>query len=280
MRSFSPTAGAAPLIAFVAGALSVLALAPFNAWPVLFVTFPVLVWLVDGSADAGRPRLLGRGGRRLVLRLRLFRRRALLDRLRLPGRCQDLRLAAADRGLGPARLSRALHRARPRRCASALGARTVTHPRAGGRAHRGGMAARPSAHRLSLEHLRLCADRAAGAGAEHLAGRHLGTDVPERGDLRHPGDARRRPQGHAASLSPARHGADGARGDGRLRHRAACRTPDDFCERREAAHHAARSAAGRKVQLQRQGRGDAALPAHLRTAPPARTPRACTTSRI
>ena len=40
------------LIAFVAGALSVLALAPFNAWPVLFITFPVLVWLVDGSADA------------------------------------------------------------------------------------------------------------------------------------------------------------------------------------------------------------------------------------
>jgi apolipoprotein N-acyltransferase len=28
-------------------------MAPFNAWPVLFVTFPVLVWLIDGSA-AGR----------------------------------------------------------------------------------------------------------------------------------------------------------------------------------------------------------------------------------
>ena len=40
-------------IAFVAGAASALALAPVNAWPVLFVTFPVLVWLVDGSA-AGR----------------------------------------------------------------------------------------------------------------------------------------------------------------------------------------------------------------------------------
>jgi apolipoprotein N-acyltransferase len=41
------------LIAFVAGALSVLALAPFNAWPVLFVTFPTLIWLLDG-ASAGR----------------------------------------------------------------------------------------------------------------------------------------------------------------------------------------------------------------------------------
>ena len=41
------------LIAFVAGALSALALAPFNAWPIMFVTIPVLVWLVDGST-AGR----------------------------------------------------------------------------------------------------------------------------------------------------------------------------------------------------------------------------------
>ena len=40
-------------IAFIAGAVSVLALAPVNAWPVLFVTFPVAVWLIDG-ASAGR----------------------------------------------------------------------------------------------------------------------------------------------------------------------------------------------------------------------------------
>ncbi|TYL85438.1 apolipoprotein N-acyltransferase [Bradyrhizobium cytisi] len=41
------------LLAMACGALSVLALAPFNAWPVLFVTFPVMVWLIDG-AGAGR----------------------------------------------------------------------------------------------------------------------------------------------------------------------------------------------------------------------------------
>jgi apolipoprotein N-acyltransferase len=35
------------LIAFGAGALSALAMAPFDAWPVLFLTFPVLVWLID-----------------------------------------------------------------------------------------------------------------------------------------------------------------------------------------------------------------------------------------
>jgi apolipoprotein N-acyltransferase len=41
------------LIAFVAGALSALAMAPFNAWPVLFLTFPTLVLLIDG-AGVGR----------------------------------------------------------------------------------------------------------------------------------------------------------------------------------------------------------------------------------
>jgi apolipoprotein N-acyltransferase len=40
-------------IALLAGALSVLAMAPFNAWPVLFLTFPVMVWLIDG-AGAGK----------------------------------------------------------------------------------------------------------------------------------------------------------------------------------------------------------------------------------
>ncbi len=39
-------------IALTAGGVSALAMAPFNAWPVLFITFPVLVWLIDGSADA------------------------------------------------------------------------------------------------------------------------------------------------------------------------------------------------------------------------------------
>jgi apolipoprotein N-acyltransferase len=40
-------------IAFIAGALSALAMAPFNAWPLLFLTFPTLVWLIDG-AGVGR----------------------------------------------------------------------------------------------------------------------------------------------------------------------------------------------------------------------------------
>jgi apolipoprotein N-acyltransferase len=40
-------------IAFTAGALSIFALAPFHFWPILFLTFPVMVWMIDGAA-AGR----------------------------------------------------------------------------------------------------------------------------------------------------------------------------------------------------------------------------------
>jgi apolipoprotein N-acyltransferase len=40
------------LIAFGAGAATVLALPPLSVWPVPFLTFPVLVWLVDGAAGA------------------------------------------------------------------------------------------------------------------------------------------------------------------------------------------------------------------------------------
>lgn len=36
--------------AFLAGAPSALAFAPFDAWPLFFLAFPVLVWLIDGTA--------------------------------------------------------------------------------------------------------------------------------------------------------------------------------------------------------------------------------------
>jgi apolipoprotein N-acyltransferase len=41
------------IIACLAGAASSLAMEPFNGWPVLFVTFPIAIWLIDG-AGAGR----------------------------------------------------------------------------------------------------------------------------------------------------------------------------------------------------------------------------------
>jgi apolipoprotein N-acyltransferase len=53
------------LVAFLAGAASALAFAPFNAFPILWVTVPVFVWLLDGAAASGggRPwRSLGAAG--------------------------------------------------------------------------------------------------------------------------------------------------------------------------------------------------------------------------
>ena len=40
-------------LAFGAGALSALAMAPFFAFPILWITFPTLVWLIDGSVESG-----------------------------------------------------------------------------------------------------------------------------------------------------------------------------------------------------------------------------------
>ena len=47
------------LIAFLAGAASTLGLAPINLRPALFVTFPILVWLIDGAtaADWSKPEI-------------------------------------------------------------------------------------------------------------------------------------------------------------------------------------------------------------------------------
>jgi apolipoprotein N-acyltransferase len=44
------------LVAAGVGAASALAYAPFYVWPLLFLTFPALVWLIDGAAHARRPR--------------------------------------------------------------------------------------------------------------------------------------------------------------------------------------------------------------------------------
>ncbi|RJF89556.1 apolipoprotein N-acyltransferase [Oleomonas cavernae] len=47
------------LVAVLAGALSVPALPPFNVWPALFVTLPVLVLLVDGAGSWRRAAVAG-----------------------------------------------------------------------------------------------------------------------------------------------------------------------------------------------------------------------------
>lgn len=53
-------------VALIAGALSALALAPYHAFPILLITLPVLVWLLDGALpESGSSGILG-GIRRLM----------------------------------------------------------------------------------------------------------------------------------------------------------------------------------------------------------------------
>ena len=165
------------LIAFAAGALSALAMAPVQC-----LADPVSDLPDAGLADRRRRggplgRTGGRGSDRLVVRLRLLSRRPLLDRLRLLGRCAGLRLAVADRGHRPAGGARRLYRARRGAGANAVDARGAAYLGSRRGAHRFGMAARPPVHRFSLECIRLRADRAAGLGASRFAVRHLGPDL-------------------------------------------------------------------------------------------------------
>ena len=48
------------LLAFLAGALATLSQAPYDFFAVCLVSFPVLVWLIDGAAAEGGRGLVGR----------------------------------------------------------------------------------------------------------------------------------------------------------------------------------------------------------------------------
>ena len=231
-------------------------MAPVDAWPVLFFTFPVLVWLTDGAAGGRLGGVPGAAVAGWWFGFGYHPRWAVLGRQRLPGRCQDLRLAAAFRGHRAAGRHGALHRAWARARAHALDARTVAAARACGGAHRHRMAARLLVHRVSLEHLWLRADRPTGAGARRGTDRRLGFDVYCGRGVRKPGGAARRTQRYAAALAAACTGRRGARGARGLRRAAAVNHAVGVCRQCAASHHAAQPAAGREVQLLRQTAGD------------------------
>ena len=251
-------------IALVAGALSALAMAPFNAWPVLFLTFPVMVWLIDG-AGAGRWRgvpaaamagwWFGLGY--FVPGLYWIGYAFLVD---APTFAWLLPFAVL--GL-PAYL--ALFTALGFALARLIWTRDgITGDRARGEPDGERMAARSGALGLSLECVRLCADRAAGAGADGVADRPVGPDVSERCDLRQPRDPDRWQHPRATAVDRAGHGAGAAGRDGDFRRRAPGAAADRPRRQGQAADHAAQPAAGRQIQLRRQGGGDAEISCAVR----------------
>ena len=181
-------------------------MAPFNAWPVLFLTFPVVVWLIDG---AGAGRLRGVPAAALTgwwFGLGYF----------VPGSTGSAMRSWSTRRLSPGccRLpcsafppASPFHGVRLRACPPDLDPRRVAGPRARDRPHGQRMAAWPCAVRLSLECVRLRAVRAAGAGADRVADRPLGSDLPDRRDLRQPRRADRRRFARAQAVDRAGGGA-------------------------------------------------------------------------
>ena len=215
------------------------------------------------SGGRKKARRAGGGDVGLLVRARLFRARALLDRQRLSGRCADLCLADAVRGARPAGLPCLIPGARLRAGAPDLDAGCVAGAGARDRAHSQRMAARLCAVGIPVECLRLRAVGAPGAGADGVADRAVGHDLPGGRDLCQPGGADRRVFARPKALDRAGGGAVAARSDGRLRRRAAIAAADRI-DQGQAAHHAAEPAAGRQIQLRRQGGGDAEIPCAVR----------------
>ena len=129
-------------------------MAPFFAWPVLWITLPALVWLIDGAlsarkaARATRWRQRRRDRRRrgrLVVRLRLFPVRPVLDRRGVPRRGRDLRRPAAASPSRCCRRPGAVLRGGGGIAARFWTAGTEPRPGAGAGAVGDGMAARPCA---------------------------------------------------------------------------------------------------------------------------------------
>lgn len=204
------------LLALIAGALSALAMAPFNAWPILFLTIPVAVWLIDGS---GAGRLGGIPAAALsgwwfgfgyfVAGLYWVGYAFLVD-----ANTFAWLLPFAVMGL-PALL--ALFMAFGFALARLIWTADASRILARRRAHGQRMAARTYPHRLSMEHARLRADRTAGACANRFADRPVGPDVHRGLRIRKSRRLDRRSPDHATAVARACILPSRSRRDGRLR---------------------------------------------------------------
>ena len=160
------------LVAFLAGALAVLAQAPYDFFVVGFISFPVLVWLLDGASPGRRvgfPAPPATSLRhRLVVRLWILPCRPLVDRRRPSCRGRKLRLGSTLR-----RARRAGHpglflRFRDGSGAFALDPGNRPHRRPGFCIRAQRVAPDISVYRLPLERDRLRGDAGAIAHAERI----------------------------------------------------------------------------------------------------------------
>ena len=193
-------------LAFGAGAVTTLGFAPFHAWPLLFATFPVLVWLIDGSVAGRFGRVFSAAvvgwwfGFGFFVTGLYWTGIALLVDAKTFAWLMPFAVAGLPAGL-------ALLTAFGAALAAALWSPGASRILALAACNDGrGMSARASADGVSLERVRLCADRPAAARAERVGDRALGAHVPRRGDLREPGGAGGRARGYAAALVSARPG--------------------------------------------------------------------------
>ena len=203
---------------------------------------------------------------RLVVRPRLFRAGTVLDRICVPGRCIHLRMVDAVRRARPAGLSCAVHRLRFRAGAADLDQGCLAGDRACRSPDAERMAARSCADRLSVECIRLRPDRTAGAGADRLTDRPVGSHLSQRGYLCEPSGPDRWKFTRTKTLDRTGAGAAAAGRDGHFRHRSPDAASHHHGCQRQAAHHAAQPAAGREIQLRRQGGGNAKISDALRSA--------------
>ncbi len=203
------------------------------------------VGLADRRRRRRTPRRRGDGrDHGLVVRVRIFRDRPLLDRQCLSGRCEELRLAATVRDSWVAGLPGFLSCARAGAGAADLEPGRHADTGARFRAHARRVAPGAPAYGFPLERLWLRADVAARPGARGSAGRPVGHDVSGGGGVRVAGGSRRRSRRYPPPVACTGAERRRARRAGDLWLGPARGRADELCRKCSASHHAAEPAAG------------------------------------